>query len=97
MKNNFLKALIIDEGDRFFINIKFLKNENEITKIGIYDINGRESKTLWECTNHKQKFEFFWDKKDNNGKEIKKGIYFIGIKVKGNLKLYFEDILFYGI
>ncbi|MBA7539747.1 hypothetical protein ES705_32032 [subsurface metagenome] len=72
-----LKIFPTPTRDRIWISIKTAKNED--TKIRIFDNTGKLVKDLFKIKGG-GKLKIYWDRKDNNGKEVPLGIYFISLQ-----------------
>ncbi|MCF7885591.1 MAG: T9SS type A sorting domain-containing protein [Candidatus Marinimicrobia bacterium] len=59
------------------LKIMFTIPENGKVKINIYDIRGRNIKTVIDQTLVKGKHEYYWDGKNNQGNRVSSGIYFL--------------------
>jgi hypothetical protein len=66
-------------------------DENEIENLEIYNLEGKQIKEFLENTSNTGVHEFLWDGKDNNGKEVKSGLYFIHLKSGG--KVYTQKVM----
>jgi hypothetical protein len=75
--------------DIIWISIKTTKNND--TKIRIFDNAGKLIRDLFEIKGSGE-FKIYWDMKDNNGKEVPVGIYFISLQT-GGTKLQKKAIL----
>jgi len=60
--------------DKIWIGIKTAKNDD--TKIKIFDNAGKLVSDLFKIKGGGE-FKIYWDRKDNNGKEVPPGVYFI--------------------
>lgn len=67
-------------GELLRINLKS-DAEIESTKLKIYNIKGQLVKTIFQNNNIKGE-DIFWNGKDNNGKEVSSGIYYMKIETR---------------
>ncbi|MCS7250703.1 MAG: T9SS type A sorting domain-containing protein, partial [candidate division WOR-3 bacterium] len=66
---------------------------NQKVKIDIYDLTGRHIRTLINKELKAGTHTIIWDKKDNKGREVSKGIYFYQINTKDSQKVLKTIIL----
>ncbi len=68
------------------VSLVYAVDEEGVVDVGIYDINGRELKTLVKGEKKsKGVYYVLWDGSDNNGFYLKRGVYIFFIKVNGNV------------
>ncbi len=66
--------------EKVYIRVRNVKLQESIPGIFIYNISGRLMRELRTDTHTASYLEYIWDGKDNNGKILSNGIYFIIIK-----------------
>jgi len=91
--DKFLKINIYDEKDGFLIETKLEEPLNYL-EIGIYNLERIKVKTIFKGKIDVGTHNFFWDKKDDKGNVVEKGIYFLGIKNENDLKVSFKTLIF---
>jgi len=66
--------------------IKFRLNKKDQVTLSIFDITGREIKTLYQGTKSAGDYSVFWDGSNNSDQQVGSGIYFYRLKTASSIQ-----------
>lgn len=95
VKPTYLQEIIVSPNPFYTeTEIKFVITDECIIDIGIYDLTGKRVKSLKEGKVGKGFHRVKWDGKDDVGKEVRNGVYFLKVVANRNEKKFSKLIIF---
>lgn len=90
MKN--LKIKIFDGKEKVDLKVECFKKG--WLEISIYDLEVNKIKEIFSGELEEGIHNFSWDKTNQQGKKVRSGIYLIGVREEGEIKVNFENLIF---
>lgn len=76
------------------IILKVVVSKEQKVDVSIYNIRGEKIRTMFRGFLKKGVHEFSWDMRDKKRREVKSGVYLVGIKKGDSLKIDFKSLIF---